>query len=107
MMDRTRRQFLKTAVGAALGSAAGGSSMADQITAPPVIDSKFVDSDSTPDGDLGKSMWSAQEPVWFDQAAFSDGHYPDFKSQRRELLECAFSLSCVLVPISNAHGVPG
>lgn len=81
MIVRTRRQFLKTAVSAALGSASGGPSMADQNTAPPIIVSKLVDNDSAPNGDLGKRMWSAQEPVWFDQAAFSDAHYPDFKTR--------------------------
>ena len=81
MVVRTRRKFLKTAIGAALGIAARGQSMADRNTAPPVIESKFIDNDSTPDGDLGKRMWSAQQPVWFDQAAFSDARYPDFKTR--------------------------
>jgi len=81
MMVRNRRQFLKAAIGAALVSAAGGPSMADQNTAPPVIDSKFIHHDSVPDADLEKHMWSAPEPVWFDQAAFSDAHYPDFKTR--------------------------
>jgi Carbohydrate family 9 binding domain-like len=81
MMVRTRRQFFQTAIEVALGSAAGGLCMADENSGPLVIVSKFTDDDSTPDGDLGKRMWSAQRPVWFDQAAFSEARYPEFKTR--------------------------
>jgi hypothetical protein len=54
--------------------------MADAKIAPPVLVSKFVEADSKPDGDLAKPMWSDDDRASFDQAAFSDEHYPEFKT---------------------------
>ena len=55
--------------------------MEDSKAQPLTIVSEHIHSDSKPDGDLGKPMWSTARPVWFDQAAFSDSRYPDFKTR--------------------------
>jgi hypothetical protein len=55
--------------------------MADSNASPLVIVSTFVASDTKPDGDLRKRMWSRAKSVWFNQAAFSEAHYPDFRTR--------------------------
>jgi len=77
MSALTRRQFLH----AAIGVAASAQSMAGSTASPLVIVSQCADGDSKPDGDLGKRMWSAAKPVWFDQAAFSESRYRDLKTK--------------------------
>ncbi|HEY2467534.1 MAG TPA: carbohydrate-binding family 9-like protein [Terracidiphilus sp.] len=54
--------------------------MGEASAAPFVIDSKFVGRDISPDGDLEKPMWAGAKQIVFDQAAFSEAHYPDIKT---------------------------
>jgi hypothetical protein len=77
----TRRQFLHGAIGAVAGGAMKGKCMVDSKTPPLIIISKRINADSKPDGDLEKRVWSNARPVWFDQAAFSESRYPDFKTR--------------------------
>ena len=68
-------------MGAAAGSAIEGQCVADLKTPPSMIVSNHSNGDSKPDGNLKKAMWSAAKPVWFDQAAFSDARYREFKTK--------------------------
>jgi hypothetical protein len=81
MKYQTRRRFLYAAMGAAAGSAIEGQCVADLKTPPSMIVSNHSNGDSKPDGNLKKAMWSAAKPVWFDQAAFSDARYREFKTK--------------------------
>lgn len=81
MRELTRRQFLHTALGVAVGSATGVHCMADSKTDPLVIASEFIGRNYKPDGNLGKPMWSTARPIWFDQAAFSDSRYQGLRTK--------------------------
>lgn len=81
MKSLTRRRFLHTALGAAVGNATRGPCLADSKIAPLIIVSGFISEDCKPDGNLGKRMWSTAKPIWFDQAAFSEFRYRNLKTK--------------------------
>jgi hypothetical protein len=81
MPQLTRRKFVNASIGISAWSLMKGLCMADLNATPLTIVSTHVDADCKPDGDLEKGMWRTAESVSFDQAAFSDVHYPDFKTR--------------------------
>lgn len=80
MREFTRRQLLRSAIGAAVGKTKAGKGLCESRTASPVIVSAFAKSDWRPDGNLEKLVWSRAAPVHFDQDAFSEGRYPEFRT---------------------------
>lgn len=77
MSKMTRRHFVQSATGAALGNAVAGPAPSGSR----VIVSTLAPHDWRPDGDLEKMPWSAAAPVQFDQDAFSETRYADLKTK--------------------------